>query len=293
MQPTLDQGASHGQPAARNQELWASRSGSTTSAGNCSTPASSRSLIAEDGISGVTSNPTIFEKAIGHSDLYDRALSAAAHDGLDARAIFFKLAYADIREGADLLRPAFDAADGQDGHISFELPPELALDPAGSVSEAKRFFAEIDRPNVFIKVPATPAGVEAFRRADRGRRLGQRHAAVRGPALRGDRERLDRRPRASASRPASRSTGSPPSRASSSRASTARSTRGSSSSGTASCRASRRSRTPSSPTARSSGSSRARAGRRWRPRARTSSARSGRRRRRRTRPTPTRSTSTR
>ena len=85
-------------------------------------------LIAEDGISGVTSNPTIFEKAIGHSDLYDRALSAAAHDGLDARAIFFKLAYADIREGADLLRPAFDAADGQDGHISFELPPELALD---------------------------------------------------------------------------------------------------------------------------------------------------------------------
>ena len=120
-------------------------------------------LIAEDGISGVTSNPTIFEKAIGHSDLYDRALSAGAHDGLDARAIFFKLAYADIREGADLLRPAFDAADGQDGHISFELPPELALDPANSVSEAKRFFAELDRPNVLIKVPATPAGVDAFR----------------------------------------------------------------------------------------------------------------------------------
>jgi len=121
-------------------------------------------LIADDGISGVTSNPTIFEKAIGHSDLYDRALSAAAHDGLDARAIFFKLAYADIREGADLLRPAFDAADGQDGHISFELPPELALDPVNSVSEAKRFFLELDRPNVLIKVPATPAGVEAFRR---------------------------------------------------------------------------------------------------------------------------------
>jgi transaldolase len=120
-------------------------------------------LITDDGISGVTSNPTIFEKAIGHSDLYDRALSAAAHDGLDARAIFFKLAYADIREGADLLRPAFDAADGQDGHISFELPPELALDPVNSVSEAKRFFLELDRPNVLIKVPATPAGVEAFR----------------------------------------------------------------------------------------------------------------------------------
>ena len=121
------------------------------------------SLIADDGISGVTSNPTIFEKAIGHSDLYDRGLVAAARDGLDARGIFFRLAYADIRDGADLLRASYDAADGQDGHISFELPPELALDPANSVSEAKRFFAEIDRPNVFIKVPATREGVEAFR----------------------------------------------------------------------------------------------------------------------------------
>ena len=120
-------------------------------------------LIADDGISGVTSNPTIFEKAIGHSDLYDRPLSAAAHDGLDARSIFFKLAYADIRDGADLLRPVYDAADGQDGHISFELPPELARDVAGSIEAAKRIFPEIDRPNVFIKVPATPEGVDAFR----------------------------------------------------------------------------------------------------------------------------------
>ena len=120
-------------------------------------------LIAEDGISGVTSNPTIFEKAIGHSSLYDRPLSAAAHDGLDARAIFFKLAYADIQEGAELLRPTYDAADGQDGHISFELPPELSHDAAGSIEAAKRIKGEIDRPNVFIKVPATAEGVEAFR----------------------------------------------------------------------------------------------------------------------------------
>ena len=120
-------------------------------------------LIADDGISGVTSNPTIFEKAIGHSELYDRSLSAAAHDGDDARAIFFKLAYADIREGADLLRPAYDAADGQDGHISFELPPELARDAAGSIETAKRTKDEIDRENVLIKVPATAEGVEAFR----------------------------------------------------------------------------------------------------------------------------------
>ena len=120
-------------------------------------------LIAEDGISGVTSNPTIFEKAIGHSELYDRTLSAAAHDGLDPRAIFFKLAYADIHDGADLLRPTYDAAGGQDGHISFELPPELARDTAGSIEAAMRIKAEIDRVNVLIKVPATPEGVDAFR----------------------------------------------------------------------------------------------------------------------------------
>jgi transaldolase len=120
-------------------------------------------LIAEDGISGVTSNPTIFEKAIGHSELYDRPLRAAARDGLDARAIFFKLAYADIRDGADLLRPSYDEADGQDGQISFELPPELARDVDGSIEAAKRIKGEIDRPNVFIKVPATPEGVDAFR----------------------------------------------------------------------------------------------------------------------------------
>ncbi|HET6171636.1 MAG TPA: transaldolase [Gaiellales bacterium] len=120
-------------------------------------------LIAEDGISGVTSNPTIFEKAIGHSDLYDRGLIAAARDGLDARRVFFRLAYADIRDGADLLRPAYEEAGGQDGNISFELPPELARDVEGSIEAGQRFRDEIDRVNVLIKVPATAEGVDAFR----------------------------------------------------------------------------------------------------------------------------------
>jgi transaldolase len=163
MHPTLDQGA----PTMSNPLLAIRALGQSIWLDNISrelldTGKLAR-LIAGDGISGVTSNPTIFEKAIGHSELYDRAIIQAAREGLDARGTFFQLAYADIRNGADLLRPVYDAAGGQDGHISFELPPELAHDVEGSVEAAKRIFPEIDRPNVFIKVPATPEGVVAFR----------------------------------------------------------------------------------------------------------------------------------
>jgi transaldolase len=120
-------------------------------------------LIGDDGISGVTSNPSIFEKAIGHSDLYDETLRAAVADGLDARGVFFRLAIQDIRDGADLLRATWDRTGGADGHISFELPPELADQVEGSVTAAKHFVSEIDRANLLIKVPGTAAGVEAFR----------------------------------------------------------------------------------------------------------------------------------
>jgi transaldolase len=120
-------------------------------------------LIADDGISGVTSNPSIFEKAMGHSDRYDDALRAAAEEGLDAREIFFRLAIKDIQDGADLLRPVWERTGGADGHISFELLPELADQVEASVAAATRFVAEIDRANLLIKVPGTAAGVEAFR----------------------------------------------------------------------------------------------------------------------------------
>jgi transaldolase len=119
-------------------------------------------LITEDGISGVTSNPTIFEKAIAGSDRYDQALADAARRGMDARDTFFELGFRDIRDGADLLRPVFDETEGQDGYVSFELPPELADDAQGSVEQAKLIRARIDRPNVLIKVPGTAAGVQAF-----------------------------------------------------------------------------------------------------------------------------------
>src|SRR3954465_4080224 len=119
-------------------------------------------LIREDGITGVTSNPTIFEKAIAGSDRYDEALQEGAERGLDARGAFFELGLRDIRDACDLLRPVFDRTEGQDGYVSFELPPELADDADGSVEQAKVLRERIDRPNCLIKVPGTEAGVQAF-----------------------------------------------------------------------------------------------------------------------------------
>jgi transaldolase len=119
-------------------------------------------LIREDGLTGVTSNPTIFEKAIAGSERYDSGLEEAARRGLDARETFFELGFRDIRDGCDLLRHVFDETEGKDGYVSFELPPDLAADANGSVEQAKVIRARIDRPNVLIKVPATEAGVEAF-----------------------------------------------------------------------------------------------------------------------------------
>lgn len=119
-------------------------------------------LVEEDGITGVTSNPTIFEKAIGGSDRYEDAFAEALADGLDARGIFFRLALADIRDAADLLRPVYERTGGVDGYVSFELPPELAFDARGSIERAVELRDEIARENVLIKVPGTEQGVTAF-----------------------------------------------------------------------------------------------------------------------------------
>jgi transaldolase len=121
-----------------------------------------RRLIEEDGLSGLTSNPTIFERAIGHSERYDDIVRELARRLDDPQAIFEQLAYRDIRDAADLLRPAFERTGGQDGYVSFELPPSLAHDAAGSVAAAQHHRGAIDRANVLIKVPGTEAGVDAF-----------------------------------------------------------------------------------------------------------------------------------
>ncbi len=121
-----------------------------------------RDLIEQDGISGVTSNPSIFEKGMGHSDRYDDAIRDVAEDTDDPQEIFERLAYADVRDAADLLKPTFDSTQGADGYVSFELPASLAHDAEGSIEAAQKHREAIDRPNVMIKVPGTDAGVQAF-----------------------------------------------------------------------------------------------------------------------------------
>jgi transaldolase len=121
-----------------------------------------RRLVEEDGISGVTSNPTIFEKGMGSSDRYDDAFREVAERTDDPQEVFERLALDDVRDAADLLRPVFERTGGQDGYVSFELPAALANDAEGSIEQALRLRDLIDRDNVLIKVPGTEAGVRAF-----------------------------------------------------------------------------------------------------------------------------------
>lgn len=116
------------------------------------------------GVTGVTSNPTFFEKAIAGSTDYDGPLLRLAHDGRTAQEIFESFAIEDIRDAADLLRSIYDRTSGADGYASLEVSPDLAHNTEGTVTEAKRLFAALDRPNVMVKVPATPAGITALRR---------------------------------------------------------------------------------------------------------------------------------
>jgi transaldolase len=120
-------------------------------------------LIAESAVTGATSNPTIFAKAITGSDRYDHQLRAAVAAGVrDPQELFFELALEDVRQAADLLRPAYDASAGRDGFVSFECTPDLADDAAGTVEQAVELWERLARANVMIKVPATEAGVLAI-----------------------------------------------------------------------------------------------------------------------------------
>ena len=115
------------------------------------------------GITGLTSNPTIFEKAIAGSTDYDDALLPFAAEERNAGDAFEALAIDDIRAVADLMRPIYERTDGVDGYASLEVSPHLARDTEGTIAEARRLFADLDRPNVLVKVPGTPEGIPAIR----------------------------------------------------------------------------------------------------------------------------------
>ena len=120
--------------------------------------------LVEMGISGVTSNPTIFEKAIVGSTDYDEVLPALAREDKSAVEIYETLAIEDIRTTAAELRPIYDQTDGLHGYVSLEVNPLLAYDTERTIEEASRLFGALDRLNVMVKVPATPDGMPAIRR---------------------------------------------------------------------------------------------------------------------------------
>jgi transaldolase/glucose-6-phosphate isomerase len=119
-------------------------------------------MIEEDGVRGVTSNPSIFEKAIAGSSDYDEAVREMAQAQRSVDEIYERLTVADVRDAADLFRPLYEKTSGGDGYVSLEVSPHLAHDTQATIAEARRLWADLDRPNVLIKVPATREGLPAI-----------------------------------------------------------------------------------------------------------------------------------
>jgi transaldolase len=119
-------------------------------------------MMEEDAVVGVTSNPTIFQKAISEGDLYDEQIRALLDELDDPKLIFWQLAEKDVGDACDLLRSVWDAGKGQDGYVSIEVDPNLAGDTEATIAEARRLHAQIDKPNLHVKIPATKEGLPAI-----------------------------------------------------------------------------------------------------------------------------------
>jgi transaldolase len=119
-------------------------------------------MMDEDAVTGVTSNPTIFQKALSEGDAYDGQLKELLATEDDPTKIFFALALEDIRNACDVLRPAYDASRGVDGYVSMEVEPGIAYDTLASYEQARWISKEVDRPNLYVKIPATEAGLPAI-----------------------------------------------------------------------------------------------------------------------------------
>ena len=124
-----------------------------------------KQMIDEDDLRGLTSNPTIFEKAISGSEDYDAQLRTLASQGKSRDDIYDELVVEDIGNAADVFAPVYEKTKGDDGYVSLEVSPLLASDTAKTVSEATRLFTKVARPNVMIKIPATPEGIPAIKQS--------------------------------------------------------------------------------------------------------------------------------
>ncbi len=120
-----------------------------------------KDLVENQGISGITSNPAIFEKAIADNVIYDADIEAGIKAGLPTYKIYESLVFADIRNACDILRPVYEASNRLDGYVSMEVPPTIAHDTEATINEARRYFQEIGRENLMIKIPGTEAGLPA------------------------------------------------------------------------------------------------------------------------------------
>jgi transaldolase len=119
-------------------------------------------MMKQDAVVGVTSNPTIFQKAISAGDAYDEQLREVLAEERDPKEIFLRLAVQDVNEALDLLRPVWDEGSGKDGYVSLEVDPNLAYDTEGTTAEAVRLHKLVDKPNLFVKIPATKPGLPAI-----------------------------------------------------------------------------------------------------------------------------------
>src|SRR5579883_2688955 len=122
-----------------------------------------KKMIAEDGLRGMTSNPAIFEKSITGSALYNDILDSPEAKSLNAKQLFEKIAIRDVQDACDIFKPVYDESKHRDGYVSLEVSPFLANDTNGTLEEARRLWNAVNRPNLMIKVPATPEGVPAIR----------------------------------------------------------------------------------------------------------------------------------
>ena len=122
-----------------------------------------KKMIADDGLRGMTSNPAIFEKSITGSSLYNDILDAPEAKSLNAKQLFEKIAIRDVQDACDIFKPVYDESKHRDGYVSLEVSPFLANDTNGTLEEARRLWKAVNRPNLMIKVPATPEGIPAIR----------------------------------------------------------------------------------------------------------------------------------